>query len=102
MFLVFCVFVDPDHRLFMLGSSADHDHLVDLLRLRHGRRFGWASLVGLTHFFVHDQWMIIHVLCLLIIPRSFAMFYLFEVGAEVVGQGQGLFDPSLHFGGVIT
>ena len=101
-FLFFCAFFNPDHRLFMFDSGADHDHLVSLLRLRLGRRFGWASLTGLTHFFIRDQRVIIHVHRLLITQRSFTMLYLFEVVAVVVGQSQGFFITGLHFGGVIT
>ena len=86
----------------MLDRATDHDHLGDLLRLRHGSSFDWASLTVLTHFFVRDQRMINHVHRLLITPKSFAMFYLFEVVTLVVGQGQGSFVTSLHFGGVIT
>ena len=102
MFLIFCVFIGPDHRLFTLGSGAAHVHLVGLLRLRLGKRFCLASLTDLTRFFIRDQRVIVHVHRHLITQRSFAVFYLFEVVAVVVGQSQGFFITGLHFGGVIT
>ena len=102
VFLIFCAFFVYDHGLITVVIGADHVYLEDFWRFVLSRRFNRASFTELTHFFVRDHRMIIHVHRLLITRRNFTMLYLFEVLALVVGQSQGLFVADLHFRGVIT